>query len=314
MLIKVFKSNQNLINGLVILLTIFLWFPSFIHPLENDLIAKVSTGFDWLDIAIAILLIAAQAIYLNVIVNQYKLVENKTHLSSLFFVVFNSCIFFLLHLNQVVIANSFVLLGVHQLLKLYDNKSSFSFSFNAGFLISIATVIYVPNGIFLIFLWVGLIYMLSPSWRDLTIILLGFSIPILFFVSYHFVVGNIATIEFNAFNSTLFNLEWNLLSWTHKLMFSLLLGIILMAFFRLATTINRGGLRRYKMLTLMVFMSMITCGSLLFNGADYWATFIILTIPISILVANLFQNMKKQWLAELLFILLLGLILLSYFS
>lgn len=314
MLIKVFKSNQNLINGLVILLTIFLWLPSFFTPPENSLIAMVSTGFNWLDISIAILLIAAQAIYLNSIVNEYKLVENNTHLTSLIFVIFNSCFFSLFVLNQVVIANSFVLLGVHQLLRLYDNKSSYSLSFNAGFLLSIATVIYLPNAIFLCLLWIGLIYMISPSWRDLVITLLGFSVPVVYFISYHFIVGDLAVLELITHNSTVFSFEWDHLSVLHKLLLSLVVGILLMAFFRLSVTINSGGLRRHKMLKMIVLMSVFSLGSLLFNGLDYLATFVVLTIPSSIVVANLFQHMKKKWLAELLFTFLLGVMLLDYFS
>jgi hypothetical protein len=314
MLIRVFKSNQNLINGLVILLTIFLWLPSFFKPLGNALIVVVSTGFHGLDISITILLIAAQAIYLNRIVSEYKLVENNSHLTSLFFVIFNSCFFLLFNLNQVVIANFFVLLGVHQMLRLYDNKASFSLSFNAGFLISIATVIYIPNGIFLILLWIGLIYMISPSWRDLVITLLGFSIPILYVVSYHFVVDDLAGVKLSMYNSTVFNVQWNLLSGVHKLMLAILVGLITMAYFRLTATIHKGGLRRRKMLTLIILMSVFSLGSLLFNGWDYLATFVVLTIPCSIVVANLFQNLKKKWLAELFFTLFFGVVLLSYFS
>ena len=104
MLVGIFKSNQKVVNGLVILLTFLLWLPSFF--IEKTGLATIffSTGFIWLDNSIAIILISAQAIYLNVSVNEYKLVENNSHLTSLLFVVFNNCFLTFLNLNYLFIA------------------------------------------------------------------------------------------------------------------------------------------------------------------------------------------------------------------
>mgnify|MGYP001502462362 FL=1 len=209
MLIGVFKSNQKLVNGLVILLTVLLWIPAFFIEQVIETESFISSGFLWLDIVVAIIFISIQAIYLNIIVNEYKLVENNSHLTSLIFVLLNSCFIKLFSLNQVVIANTFILLGVHQLLRIYDTKGGFALSFNAGFLISIATVIYLPNGVFLLFLWFGLIYMISPKWRDFLITLMGFSIPIIYFVCYNYVFGDLEGFNWTDYIKEVFNFSWS---------------------------------------------------------------------------------------------------------
>ena len=314
MFIKVFKSNEKLTNGLVILITLLLSIPSFFIQQNEDVMNFISTGYFWLDKSILILLISIQAVYLNVVANEYKLLENNTHLTALIFVVFNTSFLLLLNLNQVIIANTFVLLGVHQLLKLYDNKVSFSLSFNAGVLISIATVIYFPNGIFILLLWFGLIYLISPNWRDFLITIFGFCLPIIYVVSYNFVIDDSSFLELIPYNLCVFKIDSQVFSFFNNVLFLSIIGVILFAYLKLSIRINRGGLRRSKMLVILIFMSLFGLGTLFFNEFDYLATFVVLTIPVSVIVAIFFQNLKKKWLAELLFLILLVLIILNYFS
>ena len=88
MLIRVFKSNQKLVNGLVFLLVFLLWLPAFFIQLEIVIPECITTNLKWLDISICILLIASQSVYLNIIVNEYKLLKENSHLTSLMFLIF----------------------------------------------------------------------------------------------------------------------------------------------------------------------------------------------------------------------------------
>ncbi len=313
MLIGVFKSNQKLVNGLVVLLTVLLWISSCFMEYGNEGTNFISTGAQLFDVIISITLISIQAIYLNIIVNEYKLVENNSHITSLMFVIFNSCFPLMFGLNEVVIANTFVLLGIHQLLRLYDTKGGFALSFNAGLLISVATVIYLPNGVFLLFLWFGLIYMISPKWRDFVITLIGFSIPIIYVVSYNFVFGDLSTFELKSYVFGIFNMTWEELSMFGKSLVFMISGLILLALLRVTNGLNNGALRTRKMFVVIIFMVFFGMGTLLLNGADFLATFVVLTVPLSIIVANFFQEIKKQWMAELLFMSLLGIVIINYF-
>lgn len=314
MLVRIFKSNQKLVSGLVLLFTVLLWIPSFVIEQENQVNSFISTGFFWIDLVLSIILIAIQAIYLNMIVNNYKLVENNTHLTSLMFVTLNSCFLVQFNLNEVLIANTFLLLGIHQLLRLYDAKGGLNLSFNAGLLISIAAVIYFPNAIFLLLLWCGIIYLITPKWRDFVVTLLGFSIPVIYILSYNFVFGKIETLDWSTYNVQVFSLNWDELGLANKGLVFLLIGSIILAFMKIASRLNKGALRTQKMLVLIILMALFGLGTLMLNKGDYLATFVVLTIPISIIMANFFQEFKKQWLTELLFTCLIILMLLGYFS
>ncbi|MBL4594085.1 MAG: hypothetical protein JKX68_09755 [Flavobacteriales bacterium] len=300
---------------LTITLTIVLWLPAFFMDLEIEFSHLVSTNIKWLDIVIAIFLIAAQSIYLNIIVGEYKLVKDNSHLTSLMFVLFNSCCLLLLNLNQVVIANTFVLIAFHQLLRMYNLKNNYAILFNASFLIALASLIYLPYIAYFFLLWLTLIYTATPKWRDFTISLIGLSIPLIYFITYKFVVNDLSEINFNNELITIFNVRWSEFTFFLKLFFIVFTVITLLSFMSLVSTLNRSGVRVKKMLVVVVgWMSVFGLTTLFMNQFDYLATFLIVSIPLAIVIANFFQNIKKTWLAEILFLCLLGGSILSYFS
>ena len=126
----------------------------------------IAANLKWLGVVIAIFLIAGQSIYLNIIVNEYKLVKENSHVTSLMLLIFTSGSLLLLNFNQVIIANTFILIAFHQLLRLYNLKNSYAILFNAAFLIALASLIYLPSIVYFVLLWITLIYTTTPKWRD----------------------------------------------------------------------------------------------------------------------------------------------------
>ena len=314
MLIKIFKSNQKLVNAFVLVLAILLWLPSFFIDREGVVSNFISTNYYWLDMIIAILLISFQAIYINIIVNEFKLIENNTHLTSLIFVVFNSCLSIFFNLNEIIIANCFVLLAVHQTLKLYDNKGGYTLFFNAGFLISTAALIYTPYVVFLLLIFFALFYLITPQWRDFVITLIGFSVPIFFVFSFNFFFDYETILEKQIYPVILFNVTWGDFTTINKSLIIVLATIVTVALLKLVPGLNSGAIKIQKMLVLVVMFFLIGLTTLLLNNVDYLATFIVLIIPTSIIVAKFFQQLKKQWLSEIIFATILVLVIGGYFS
>ena len=76
MLVGIFKSNQKIINILIIVLVMILWAPSFwakelINSDYNSLfyILKDINNIKWLRFLVVVFLICVQGMYLNFIVN-----------------------------------------------------------------------------------------------------------------------------------------------------------------------------------------------------------------------------------------------------
>ena len=311
MLISVFKSNQKLVNALIVVVAIVLWLPAFFVEINTDL---TSTNIKWLDVIISIFLIGFQAIYLNIIVNEYKLIKENSHLTGLMLLVINSCCLLFLNLNQVIISNTFIIIAFHQLLRMYNSRNSYGVLFNSGLLIGLATLIYPQSIVFMILLWITLIYTTTAQWRDFIISGIGLAVPIIYFVSYRFVFADLSEFNFNDYIEPLFNFNWTDITLSIKSLFILLVAVSILSFLSLLTTFSRSVVKVKKMLVIVILMFILGLTTLFLNGFDYLATFIIVSIPLAIIFANFFQNLKKPWMAELFFLCLVGSIILSYFS
>ncbi len=314
MLIGVFKSNQKTVNALTVLLTAILWLPAFFLDLGTDSPNLVSTNIRWIDLSISIVLIIAQAIYLNYIVSEYKLIKENAHLTSLMFVLYSSCCLFLLNLNQVIIANAFTLVAFHQLIRMYNLKNNYATLFNASFVIAIASLIYFPSIVYFVLLWVALVYTTTPKWRDFIISLLGLSVPFVYFITYKIIIGSFSDIDVGEYMIVLFDIKWNEFTLFNQLFLVIFSAVFLLALMNLFVTINKSVVRTKKMLIIVLLMFILGLGTLILNSFDYFATFLMASIPLSIIAANFFYNIKKPWFAELLFLSLLLGAALSYFS
>lgn len=312
MLIGLFKSNQKIINGLTILLVLLLWIPSFFS--DNEVYGLTFTGMRWLDLLLMLSLIICQAIYLNFIVSEYKLVKDNSHLTSLIYVILNSCFLWFFELNTVVIANTVVLMALHQLQRVYGTTNNFSISFGAGLLVGIAGLIYPPMFIYFILLWAFLIYTTTPTWRDFVVSLLGFCVPLVYYIVYKFVFDDLTSINIADYLSQIFVVSWGSFTLFNQLFLIGLFLVLVFSLLNLVVTISNSGVKTSRLLVMIALMFVLGLGGLFLNKYDFLATFLMVSIPVAIIVANFFQNLKKLWLAEILFLFLMVTMILGYFS
>ena len=314
MLIGIFKSNQKIVNVLTLLMVVAFWLPTLFVDSGYKLTNVLFSIHKWIDVTLSVLLITIQSVYLNRIVNEYKLTKNNSHLTSLIFLVLNCCFVFLLNFNQLIVANTFIIMAVHRLLKMYNVKSSFALLFNSGLLISIASIIYFPCVIYFVLMWIVLIYITTPVWRDFIISLLGFSLPFIYFVTYKYVFGSLDDLMVSDYLVNIFNVHFSQLSLFQKILSIFIVLIGLFAFAGLLQTLGKSVVRVRKMLIVVFLMFLLGIATLFLNQYDYMATFVMVSIPLSVIIANYFLNLKKQWFAELVFLCLMITIILSYFS
>lgn len=322
MFISVFKSNQKLVNILTVLLAICLWLPLFwttnsIAINKYSLFDSISwiNNVKFLSYVFAVLLISAQAIYINHIVNHFKIIANNTHLVSLFFVLWCAANSSLLIVTPIIIANFFLLLAVHQLFNMYGAERVYSLAFNSGLLVAIAMLIYLPAVLFLPLLWVVLIYTKTPNWREFVISMVGFAVPVIFYLTYYLITNQLTTLLNDTPNNHLIFLNEQF-SASHfgRSFFYAIIVVGLLAVINLIINIDKNVVKVRKLLLMVMLMILLFLCSLLINSFDYLATYLLLGLPFSILLANYFNQLKRVWLSELIFLGLIVTLILSYFS
>jgi len=314
MLIGIFKSNQRIVDTLTILMALLVWGTTFFIDFEI-VFSTYRFNIKWLDTFLAVVLIAFQSVYLNWIVNEHKIVANNSHLTSLLLLFFNVCCYQFLNLNQLIIANTFIVIALQQFLKLYNVINSFSLIFNATLLVSVASLIYFPCIIYMVLLWGALIYLRTPVWRDFMISLISFILPYVYYLTYQFVFDNKNIEELGIFIKQEYVYGTNdIFSIVSTFFFIALIIVLLLSVMSLLQTISKSVVKIRKMLMVIVFMLLVGLSTLFFNSFDYLATFVLMSIPLAVITAVFFQNLKKTWLAELIFMCLIVGVIINYFS
>lgn len=312
MLVKIFKSNQQLWNIVAVLLLSSIWVFNFSHRevVEPDF----SLGVLWFDVLVGIVLVSFQSVFLNVIVNKYNLLNETTHLPGLLLVFFSCLSIFSLTNNQIIIANSLLVLVLYQVLNLYNSDKKFGLLFNSGLLIGLATIFYMPSIVYFIMLWIALIYLSTPVWRDFAISLIGFVVPIVYYVAYFYVFKDLSELVFISKHLSIYSFSWSESSfWTRLLLVAVGIYCAISCFY-LMMSAGRSIVRIRKMLLIVLLVFLVSLTTLFLNQKDIIAT-ITMTIPaLSIIMANFLQKQRKSWVAELVFLSMVFLLLMSYFS
>lgn len=320
MLIGIFKSNQKIINVVVVVITLIIMVPSLWIDnsiiLNNGIFGEIINGIRviaWLNYLVSVLFISIQAIYLNYIINELKLVKNNTHLIALFYVLLYGLSPNFLVFNPILVANTFVLMMFHELSKSYNIQQPFSVSFNTGFLIALATLLYFPFILLFIFTWVVFAYASIPKWRNFAISVIGFLVPFIFYGAYLFLTDTYVNItQALGLKTAIFNEV--IIQKISPILYYTLLGIGLLSLFHLIQNISKDviKIRKFKMVFLIMFF--FTLLFIVINGADFMAAYSVITIPLSVFLANYFNEIKRSWLSELLLIVLLVAAIINYFS
>lgn len=316
MFIGFFKSNNASSFIFLPFIAIAIWVFGFTAPSVlpvkytmplYELIAGVFAPVPWLSTLMALLLVIGEAFLLNYIVTENEVLTKQSYLPALIYIVFMSNNNDLLMLHPVLFANLFLLFAVNKLLSSYRKDIAFSQVFDAGFLASIATLFYFPSVVLLPLLGVGLILLRPFIWREWVISILGVILPYLFVITFYF------------WNDTLNYL------WCDKLLFPLLQGkskpefsqslyfmiavsslIVLFSLAKVFGGLTSGAQKTKKGIVLMIWFFIFSGLSLLIAPQFSIRYFSLIAIPASVFCAHFLGNVKRQWLAEVLFLLLIG--------
>lgn len=320
MVIRIFKTNQILANIFIVLLAVLLLMPgyfssSIIHELNTNNYSLFNFRIEnsFLDVLLISLLIGFQGVFLNFIVNREKLIKGNTHLIGLFYVILNGGVAILFSVNPIIISNTFIITILLLFFKLYSLNDAKALLFNTGFLLGISTLIYAPLFCLFPLIWIVLSYIRTPNFRDFFVSLLGFLLPFIYLVVYLYLTNQL-------FNSNY--IDWvyfpaifsiHIISKPFLYFLMIVVGFVLLAFFSLLFQLERDVIKDRKLFIVLLLLSVFLTATYVFNNRDYNSLYILLTIPFSVFLANYFNKLKKEWLAEVFFTIILLGIVGSYF-
>jgi hypothetical protein len=271
-----------------------------------ELLVRGLVGLSWLSTLIALLLLLAEGFLLNYIVNENEVLTKKTAIPGLFYIVFMSHNSSMLELHPVIFANLFLMFALSKILNSYRKDLAFSQVFDAGILISVATLFYFPCVVFLPLIGVALILFRPFIWREWFISFLGVLVPYVFVVTWYFWNDSL---DYLLLDKMVFPVIFREPSAEISQMYYITMSvgalIILLSFGKLFNGLGGGAQKTKKALVLMIWFFAFSCFSALLAPAFSTKYFSLMALPLSVICANYFIRMKKELWGELLFLIFL---------
>lgn len=318
MLIGFIKHNRALSIVILPIALIILWIYGFLNPvvpltehsapLYRLLISGIGQ-YPFLITLTSFILIFCEALLLNYIVEKNEIIESNTYLPALAYVILMSLQPEMFSLHPIIIANLFILLALHKLMQTYRKETAYSEAFDTGFFISLACLFYIPSFVFILLLWIGLIIIRPFVWREWAISLLGLSVPWIYLIFAYFWKEKMDMLQYEALYQTLIvpgkSFSTVSLSYPNYLQIAVLLVAAFFTAGRFSGDFSKGTVRSRSNLLLLLYFFILSIVSL-FLAPEYSIAYLsFLSIPFSILFSSYLLLAKKEWLAELIFILLI---------
>jgi len=197
----------------------------------------------------------------------------------------------------------FCLLTMRYVFETYHQNRVFHYGFMAGFLTSLATLIYFPSVLFLIVCWTGLILLRSFKLREIIIVIIGFIIPLILTHAFFMIFGN---------EQKLYHLIENILVQTsfklddvRQITGSVIIGILFLWGFIKA--ILSGSLKK---IVIRRYFEILTLGFTLYSVAFFlpygdMGLISLLILFLSFIIALAITSMRKPLFASLLILFLI---------
>jgi hypothetical protein len=315
MIVGLLRSNNATAFIALPLVALAIWSFAFFIPNTPDikhamplyeLVLRPMVNISWLNKIIAVLLIIAEGFLLNYIVNENDVLTKKTNLPALFYIVFISNNSAMFELHPVLFSNLFLLFALNKILNSYRKDVAFSQVFDAGLLISIATLFYFPCIVFLPLIGIALIIFRPFLWREWIISFIGVLIPYVFVITYYFWNNMLGYLVFDKMLLPAVT-KADPEEYPGSFYFLLSVGcmIVVLSLGGLLKGLEGGSQKTKKALILMIWYFAFAGLSVFFAPRISTKYFSLLTIPLAVICSNYYLRMKKELLGELLFLVFL---------
>ncbi|MBL7884952.1 MAG: hypothetical protein JNL69_12845 [Bacteroidia bacterium] len=316
MIIRFFKTNNVLAVILLPFFAIAIWSFAILSPevLPTkhtmplfEMCGNFLNSVKWLSTLIAMMLVVGQAFLLNYIINENEVLKKQSYLPALFYLLFLSNNSSMLMLHPLLFANLFLLFALNKLMSSYRKDVAFSQAFDAGLLLSLASLFYFPYVLLFPVLGIAFILFRPFVWREWFISFLGVLVPYAFVITYYFWNG---TLDYLWYDKMFFPFLREKPSLDMPDSFYYMIGIgwivIFLSFFTMFGSLSGGSQRSKKGLILFIWLFFMSIPVMLIAPEISTKYFSVFAVPTAVFCANYFLNMKKELIGEILFLLLIA--------
>jgi hypothetical protein len=320
MLARLFRSNRPaVLIGLVVLVPA-LFLPALWNmvaasgpamPLYS-LLADLSRHVPWLPGLLHMLLVLLLALQLAMLANDAELLGKRTHLPALLFPLLLAALASSAVLEAALVGMPLVLAAMRRTWAIALAKRVLGPLFDAGLLIGLASLIYLPYAFLLVVIWASISVIRPFHWREYVLPLLGTALPIyLAWAVLHLqgvspwqpmytVVGQVAA-------GLRTNEVPTMLRWSLHVVLSLLCAV---AMVRFLVAYQRGIMREKNVrASFMAFFFALVVTMVSVGALDRSYPAVLLVTPMAVFTGYALLSERRAWLSELTVTMLFGIAL-----
>jgi hypothetical protein len=145
---------------------------------------------------LAFVLLYAQALMVNYMVNEYRMMAKQTYLPAMAFLLITSLLPEWSYLSSPLVANTFIIWIFIKLFHLYNITNARGQIFNIGLLLGISSYFYFPSAAFLLCILLGLVILKPFRLNEVVLFLMGCLTPYYFIGTYLFLKDQLSIASF----------------------------------------------------------------------------------------------------------------------
>jgi hypothetical protein len=314
--IQLFKSNNPITIFFVLAVAVLLRLPYFMHPAVHPFIPTDMVGnFVFVKLIgliannallyniIALVLVIAQALLWNGMLNNLRFLPSQNFLPSLVYVTFTAALPDFIGISQSMLVAFAILWVLNKVVNIYKKEKQTTSTFDLGFTVGICGLLgshFICIGLFLILALLILRPMQVSEWFNF---LTGIFIPFFLIGTWSFYNGFYLSFQHSFFHNLLFSFHH---STSYNAAFLVVSGITILMIGLNYFLLNSRQLSRLvlirKFFNVLFHLSWVMAASWFISGDRSFAQFYILAIPMSFYFAYYLCIEKKNWKADLFYL------------
>ncbi|MDX1942173.1 MAG: hypothetical protein SFU99_16535 [Saprospiraceae bacterium] len=304
-MLTLFRTNQLLFSVLLLFYAAILHIGVFVNPPSwqpsgygffSKLIYDAIGSNGLVPDILAIILLFIQAVAINIITANHRIAESVSLFPGLFYILIASALPEFLHLSPLHLANTFYIIALSELLKIYKKPSCANNIFNVGFWLAIATLFYPSYAIFLPLGLLGVNVLRAFNIKEWLMVAAGFLVP--------YILSGTVLLWINDLN-TLINLqftrEYAFLNFRayegYEVYFKIAFYdlFLLIAIFSYSLYVFKKVMQVQKKINVLYWALLLSGFTLFFQAGIQLDHLLVLAVPLGMLISLNFQSIANRW-------------------
>ncbi len=302
------------------MISIIVWLDGFITPVEMivpnntsplyEIIYKLLSPFPFWSSILAFFIMLIESLLITNLLSEQKLIPRNTFLTAFLFIIFAAFNPAMLCLNPVFISYLFLIPAVAFIIKMYVGKESLIYCFNASLLTGLASLVYFPTLYFLLVIWLGLYLFSIFKWREWLVSFIGITIPYIFLFVFYFWFDQLHAHlqDYHEFIVIYLGLNFSLSDEQSVFLsiFSIYLGfLVLLSIIKGILSMNEKTISLRKLSSFFIYFLLFSQIVFFMRDTNNIVLKSLQILPLTIVLSLYFSNIKRTFISELLFSLLI---------